>query len=231
MIEITTELPTINLPIKKVLAQLFQAYIYTALDDIEHEGYRHPNGKRFKSMNFKISYRGNRIEAKFVALDPKNEEKLAQHALYNFKLGDLKLNRTSISIKNRNYNISSYIKVGGFISINTKDKTSKNGKRYLEPKDSEFIEKLQINTIQKYETLFKKPYMGELKIELLDQKPKPIFSYYKKGAIKVWYGVYRIKGEKEILEMILNTGMGANCMKGVGFVELFESGGAKTPTY
>jgi len=40
--------------------------------------------------------------------------------------------------------------------------------------------------------------------------------------MKAWFGVYEIEGSDDILRMILDTGMGANCMKGLGFVELVK---------
>ena len=55
MLIITARLPTKNLPIRRVLAKLFQSFVYNQLDPKEHAGYKHPNGKVFKSMNFKIN--------------------------------------------------------------------------------------------------------------------------------------------------------------------------------
>ncbi|NEW59880.1 hypothetical protein GSY74_01175 [Sulfurovum sp. bin170] len=54
MLIIKTKLPTKNLPIRRVLAKLFQSYIYHSLDNKEDDGYKHANGKVFKVMNFKI---------------------------------------------------------------------------------------------------------------------------------------------------------------------------------
>ena len=224
MLSIKTELPTDNLPIKKVLSKLFQSYIYTALDDREHEGYRHPNGKVFKSMNFKVAYRGNEIRAKYVALNPENERRLAQYILKNsLKLGEINLTRTVISILERNSRIKSPMRVGGFVSIHIKDRNNSKRKIYLEPKSAKFQEIIHRNTIEKYEALFGKKYQGELKIRVIDQKPHAKIFYYSKGVIKAWYGVYEIEADEDMLRMILDTGMGSNAMKGVGFVELVTS--------
>ncbi|MDQ1339505.1 MAG: CRISPR-associated endoribonuclease Cas6, partial [Campylobacterota bacterium] len=46
--------------------------------------------------------------------------------------------------------------------------------------------------------------------------------YYEKGAIKAWYGVYEIKATEEMIEMILDTGLGAHAMQGLGFVEVVK---------
>jgi len=221
MLSIKTKLPTKNLPIRRVLSKLFQSYIYTALDDKEHEGYKHPNGKVFKAMNFKIAYIDNEIHAKYVALNPENEKQLAQYMLMNsLKLGEIHLTNTSVSILERNSKIKSPLRVGGFVCVHIKD--GNNGKRkiFLEPKSAKFQEILHKNTLEKYEALFGKKYEGELKIKLIEQKPRERIFHYSKGVMKSWFGVYEIEANEEMLRMILDTGMGSNAMKGVGFVEL-----------
>lgn len=222
MLIIKTKLPTKNLPIRRVIAKLFQSYIYTALDNKEHDGYKHSNGKLFKAMNFKIAYIENEIHAKYVALDKENEKQLAQYMLMNsLKLGEIHLSNTSISVVERNSKISSPMRVGGFVSVNIKDgKSSK--KIYLEPKSAKFQEILHNNTLQKYEALFKKSYEGVLKIKLIEQKPRERIFHYSKGIMKAWFGVYEIEANSDMLEMILDTGMGANCMQGLGFLELIN---------
>lgn len=223
MLIIKTKLPTKNLPIRRVLSKLFQSYIYTALDDKEHDGYKHANGKVFKAMNFKIAYIENEIHIKYVALDKENEKQLAQYMLMNsLKLGEIHLTNTSVSIVERNSKIKSPLRVGGFVCANIKDgKSSK--KIYLEPKSHKFKEIIYNNTLQKYEALFKKPYDGVLKIKVINQKPKEKIFFYSKGVMKAWFGVYEIEANADMLEMILDTGMGANCMKGLGFLELVKA--------
>jgi len=222
MLIIKTKLPTKNLPIRRVLAKLFQSYIYTALDDKEHEGYKHPNGKVFKAMNFKIAYIENEIHAKFVALNPENEKRLAQYMLMNsLKLGEIHLTNTSVSIIERNSKITSPMRVGGFVCANIKDGNSSK-KIYLEPKSHKFQEIVYNNTLQKYEALFGKPYEGELKIKLIEQKPRERIFHYSKGVIKAYFAVYEIDATEEMLKMILDTGFGANTMKNLGFVELIK---------
>ena len=58
--------------------------------------------------------------------------------------------------------------------INIQDGTRGRKKIYLEPTSDKFQEILKNNTLQKYEALFGKPYNGELKIKLINQKPYKI---------------------------------------------------------
>lgn len=222
MLIINTKLPTKNLPIRRVLAKLFQSYVYTVLDDKEHEGYKHPNGKVFKSMNFKIAYIENKIHIKYVALNPEDEKRIAQYTLLNqLKLGEIQLTQTDITVIERHSRIQSPMRVGGFVCANIKDGNSSK-KIYLEPRSVKFQEIVHKNTLEKYEALFGKPYDGKLSIKLINQKPKERIFHYSKGVMKAWYGVYEIEAQEEMLRMILDTGMGANCMKGLGFLEIVK---------
>ena len=222
MLIIKATLPTKNLPIRRVLAKLFQSFIYHSLDNKEHSGYKHPNGKVFKAMNFRIVYTENNILIKFVAIDKENEKTIATKVLLEgLKLGEIHISQTELSLENRHENQRIKIQVGGFVTCAIKDGTSSR-KIYLEPKSHKFQEILYNNTLQKYEALFNKAYIGELKITLIHQKPKEKLFHYSRGAIKAWYGVYEIEASTEMLDMILDTGMGGDCMKGLGFVELVE---------
>ena len=222
MLTIKATLPTKNLPIRRVLAKLFQSFIYHTLDDKEHQGYTHPNGKVFKAMNFKIVYTANIIDIRYVAINKEHEKILAKKILLDgLKLGEIHITQIEVSLLNRHEEERKIIKVRGFVSCAIKDGTSKN-KIYLEPKTQKFQEILYNNTIQKYEALFTKPYHGNLNIKLINQKPRERIFYYSRGGIKAWHGVYEIEADTDMLNMILDSGMGANCMKGLGFVELVK---------
>ncbi len=222
MLNIELTIPTKNLPIRRVLSKLFQSYVYRVLDDKEHQGYRHPSGKVFKSMNFNINYKDNKIYIKYSALDKNNEKLIALDIINSgLKLGNIHISNTSIKLEDRNKFIKSSMIVGGFICANIKDSNS-NKKIYLEPKTNKFQEIIYKNTLQKYEALYKKDYKDSFDIKLLKQKPNFKKFYYSKGIIKAWYGIYKISGNKEILEMILNTGMGSDAMKGVGFIDILK---------
>ena len=220
MLNIKAQLPTKNLPIRKVMAKLFQSFVYTQLDDKEHDGYKHPNGKVFKAMNFKIQYIENEIQIAYAALDKENEKKVAMAILKEgLKLGEIHISSTEVSLEERYHDSLKKITVGGFVAAAIKDGTS-NKKIYLEPKSHKFQEIIHNNTLQKYEALFGKAYEGELKIKVLKQKADARIFFYNKGVIKAWYGEYEIEADTALLEMILDTGMGAHAMQGMGFVEV-----------
>lgn len=219
MLLIKATLPTENLPIRRVLSRLFQAFVYNVLTQKEEAISIAKDGKSFKTMNFKIIYHSNMIHINYVALDKQHEAFIAQKILKDgLHLGKIHISQTALSVKEHYLQDRSTIRVGGFICTNVKDNAS-NKKVYLEPKESQFQAILHKNTIEKYEALFKQPYTQELKIKLIAQKPKERVFYYSQGVMIAWYGVYEIEATSEMLRMILDTGMGGNCMKGLGFVE------------
>jgi len=219
MVIINATIPTYNLPVKRILPKLFQSYVYTTLDDKEHAGYKHPNGKVFKSMNFKLLYRGHDLHICYTALDKEYEKHIAQEILLNgLKLGEIHIASTQVELKRREA-IGNSITVGGFVVGAIKDGKLGKKKIYIEPKTDKFQEIIHNHTLQKYETLFQEPYSDTLEIKLIKQYPKPKNFFYNKGVIKAWYGVYDIKANSDMLELILDTGIGANAMQGLGFVE------------
>lgn len=221
MLAIKAVIPTDNLPVKRVLPKLFQSFVYTALDNKEHDGYKHPNGKVFKSMNYKIGYRGHDLSIFYTALNKDHEKAIAQKILFDgLKLGAIHIASTEISLHRRE-TLNETIKVGGFVAAAIKDGNSSK-KIYLEPKTNKFQEIIRNHTLQKYEALFGKPYEREFVLHTVGQKPKERVFYYEKGAIKAWYGVYEIKATEEMIEMILDTGLGAHAMQGLGFVEVVK---------
>lgn len=223
MLIIKAHLPTKNLPIRRVLAKLFQSFVYSTLDDSEHNGYKHPNGKVFKSMNFKIAYIENTLHIKYSALNKEHEKNIAQTILFKgLKLGAIHIAQTELSLEQKVYTIRSPLTVGGFVSAAIKDGENSKKKIYLEPKSDTFQKILHNNTLEKYEALFGKPYEGKLAIKLIQQKPRERLFHYSKGVFKAWYGVYEIEASEAMLQMILDTGMGANCMKGAGFLEVVK---------
>jgi len=222
MLNIIVKVPTKRLKIRRSLAKLFQSYVYHQLDSREHKGYKHPNGKVFKSMNFKIFYSGNTIVIKYSALDKENEKKVAMAVLNKgLKLGEIHIAQTEVSLDDHQKSVDDKIRVKGFVVAAIKDGKS-NKKIYLEPKTHKFQEIVHTHTIQKYEVLFGEPYKGELKIVLLSQQPKPQNFFYHRAPIKAWHGVYEIEADKKMTEMILDTGLGSQAMQGLGFVELVK---------
>ena len=222
MLKITATLPTTKLPVGRVLNELTQAYFYRYVPPKEHEGYKHSSGKVFKAMNFRMSYKDRTIAINFSALNKTYEKDIAMAVLgEGLRLGEIHIAQTEVSLVDKYPRElqSGTIKVKGHIAAAIKDGTSSK-KIYLEPKTHKFQEIIHKHTLEKYETLMHKSYEDDLKITPVYQAPKPRYFFYKKGRIKSWYGVYEIEANEEMLRLILDTGLGAHAMQGLGFVEV-----------
>ena len=137
MLKICSTIPTKNLPIKKVLAKLTQSFIYTQLDDKEHDGYRHSSGKLFKALNFRLNYYDYALTIEFTSLKPEHEMIVAQSILTNgLKLGEVKINDTSVQWIDKT-TTQNEIKVKGFVAV--EDTTFKFMVASKEKIDNSFI--------------------------------------------------------------------------------------------
>ncbi len=100
MLHIEATTATNNLKIRRSMARLFQAYLYTILPSKEHNGYIHQaTGKRFKSTNFRIIYHDNKFNIFFTSLNLDYEQSVAINILKNsLKLGDVRLSDVKVSL-------------------------------------------------------------------------------------------------------------------------------------
>ncbi len=91
---------------------------------------------------------------------------------------------------------------------------------YLTPWQEEFYKLLRDNLLKKYEILYSLPFKGELDIEpinVLEKYRKKVV--YRGKLIEAWEGYYKLKGDKDILKLALEAGLGARNSQGFGMVE------------
>lgn len=221
MLTITARTSTRKLRIRKSMARLFQSYVYSVVDAAEHAGYAHPSGKRFKAMNFRIRYFEERFEIDFTALKHDNEVTLAKDILQNgLRLGDVHFADTTVGIVDRHTDRNT-LTARGFVCAAIKNNVT--GKKiFLEPGEAKHNTIITNHSLQKYETLLGKPYTVELKIEVLKQQQDGRFFYYDKTPYKAWMATYRITAEPQMLNLLLDTGLGGDSMKNLGFLEVAD---------
>lgn len=206
-----------KLLIKKSLTRLIQSAIYKHLPKKEHTGYKSKSGKIFKAFSFKTYYRDDTIYLYFSSIDIKYENHLAMVVLNNeFKIGEVNIFEKTISIKEIEINGKEIIAQGA-IAVKVK---GVNGKPlYLTPQDSRFYEILKNNIKERYEALLNKEFSNNLEIELINTLKPQVF-YYSQDIFKLIPAFFKFKGDKDILEFILKSGIGSNSAKGVGMLEL-----------
>ena len=101
---------------------------------------------------------------------------------------------------------------------------SQDGKKktyYYSPFESEFSELIKNNLIKKYEAFnCKKLDYYDFKITPIKETLKESVIFYKGFIVKGWNGVFEIKGNKELIEVALNSGMGSKNSQGMGCIIL-----------
>lgn len=101
---------------------------------------------------------------------------------------------------------------------------SQDGKKktyYYSPFESEFSELIKNNLIKKYEAFnCKKLDSYDFKITPIKETLKESVIFYKGFIVKGWNGVFEIKGNKELIEVALNSGLGSKNSQGMGCIIL-----------
>ena len=222
-IKIKLRISTENLLIKKSMSKLFQSFVYNCLPQEEHLGYSHNSGKKFKSMNFRIRYIENYFIIDFTSFFDKYIKILAIKILKDgIKLGNIHITETTIEYIDRKIDSSiNSVIVRGDVCAAIKNRVT--GKKiFLEPGDSRHTEIITNHTLQKFEALLGKPYTKELLIEPLWQSLKPRTFWYEKTPYIAWFAKYKIQADSQMLNLLLDTGLGGDSMKNLGFLEVVE---------
>ncbi len=221
MLKIIATTPTQNLSIKKSMSKLFQSFLYTHLPKKEHDGYISKSGKTFKAMNFFITYKENYFEIFFTALNEEYEQIIALEILKNgLKLGEVHISSTTVEIVKRDVeNDVEEIKVQGYVCASLKNPLTKR-KIFLEPGDKRHTDIITNHSLEKYETLLGFSYCKDLEIIPLWQSYKAFTFWYEKTPYTTWKAKYKIKADSTMINLLLQTGLGGDSMKNMGFLEV-----------
>jgi len=225
MIIINSRLPTQNLKIAKSLSKLIQGYIYSYLPKAEHDGYTHKeSGKNFKRSNFDFRLNDLSLEIRFSSFVPEFEKTIAFAVLKDgLKLGNIYLLDTSVSVKEHRIS-QNEATFQGCVACSVVGLLGY--KVHLEPQDSRHLEMMKTNALQRFETLMGYKYEGEFELNLLWQNlQKPFYFYYGNNnmPMKAWPAKWYIKAKPELINLILDVGVGSGCMNcGLGFLEVVE---------
>ena len=222
MLIINAKLPTKNLKIAKTLSQLIQGFIYRHLPASEHVGYRHEaSGKIFKRTNFDFRLKGANLRIRFTSYEPEFEKIIALAVLKDgLNLGELCLCDTTVAVSEHRTTQSEAV-LQGCVACAVSGLLGH--KIYLQPQDSRHLEMMKTNALQRFETLSGRKYGGEFELNLLRQYlEKPLYFYYgnNQTPAKAWSAVWDIKAEPELINTVLDAGVGGGCMNcGAGFLE------------
>ncbi len=93
---------------------------------------------------------------------------------------------------------------------------------YYSPYEEEFTELIDENLRKKYQALYKKkPRARKLKIKRVG-KPKEKVLLYRGTVIKGWTGMFILDGNRKLLKLAYDTGLGSKNSQGFGMFEIVE---------
>jgi len=91
---------------------------------------------------------------------------------------------------------------------------------YYSPYESEFNELLKRNLMKKASILHKR-FSEDFKIIPLNRKKcREVIVKYKGTVIKAWEGIFKVKGDPELLEVMYDAGLGSKNSAGFGMMEV-----------
>lgn len=223
--------------------EIIQGFIYRNIDEdlaahIHNRGFIYER-RRFRLFTFSRLLGRGRIEERYFKIPP--PIKLVVSSPYNEmvqNLGETLLKKSKVKLGDNEVYVES-IEVGfapeiveGFINIRMlspvtvystlKKMDGEKKTYYYNPKEEEFSELIRKNLIKKYKAFYQKlPLNQELNIEpikvtLKDEK----IVIYKGIIIKGWMGRYRLSGDKELLKLAYDAGLGAKNSQGFGCFEI-----------
>jgi len=91
--------------------------------------------------------------------------------------------------------------------------------QYLSPHEEEFYKLLVDNIRRKYTLVYGKPPEGDIEIKPVKVSERDFKKIVFKGKlIKAWSGIFEIKAPKEVINLVLESGLGAKNSAGFGMV-------------
>lgn len=230
--------------VPRVNLHIFQGFVYSLFsekwaDFLHSKGYEY-EGRRFKLFTFswpkakKLRFEEESIvfqsPLKLILSSPVSEilQDLANGALMNktLRVGKNALNCTSVCVLS-GPNLSEEIKVKTLSPITCYSTMyRKDGSPYTvyhSPFETEFKTQIHENLVKKFKLVQRDAPIpeGEICIEPIGS-PRQQIALFKKDdprPIKGWWGLFRLRGPVELLQIGLDAGLGAKNSGGWGCVE------------
>lgn len=210
-----------DLKIRSKLSEWIQGFIYSCLPSEAHDGLISPQtGKRYKEMTFKYETLNDELTICFVSVRPEYERAVALRAISgDIRIGNIEIAETSVCKHNQETTENEVVVMGHVVSTVPGVLQSKV---CIQPQDARHLEQTKQMILDKYLTLTGHPYEGKFEIDLVVQlKEIPERFRYRNGKREAWLAKWRLRGNLDILNMVLKSGMGADNMSyGTGLLTI-----------
>nr|MDO8081527.1 CRISPR-associated endoribonuclease Cas6 [Candidatus Freyarchaeota archaeon] len=139
----------------------------------------------------------------------------------NITIGDTNLSASSVAFpKSPEFREETYVRTLSPITIYSTLYNSQSQKKtyYYSPKELEFSNLLCENAQKKHNILYGKSAEGKLEVE--PTRAKEVIVLYRGTVIKAWTGKYIIRGSKDLMRTVYETGLGGKNSQGFGMFEV-----------
>lgn len=233
---------SIELPL--AYSQTVQGFIYNNISDEVLKDFMHNkgfyNGKRvFKFFSFSrlegeyiINKQRKRITflsevtLQITSLFPPFIKDLASTLMKKDKiiLGKNEISILSISMEEPKVKELMTVRtISPIVLYSTLQNEHKKYTYYFHPGEVEFSKLIRENLIRKYSTFNSVSINPNFEIVPIEyEKNKPIITTYKNTIIKGWNGRFKIVGDKQLINIAYNYGLGSKNSQGFGMIEESE---------
>ena len=111
------------------------------------------------------------------------------------------------------------------VAYNTVRKGNSSRTIYFSPWDEWFSELIRMNLERKYQLIYGERLQdADIRIEPIGPKDERYCKVldYKNTVIKGWNGIYKLKGNRELIKVAYDTGLGSKNSQGFGCFEVIE---------
>ncbi|MDR1554404.1 MAG: hypothetical protein LBS39_00065 [Campylobacteraceae bacterium] len=209
------ELPTDKIELYS-FSELFGSAIYLLLPDERHGGVINQNNKkRYSDFVFNVMKFKNKLKFNFSSIVDSDYKILTEAILENrFKLGDIHISRTSVSIENVTTIVDEPIFIKGIVSLNKREGKKKI---FKDIRDDDFINKLELNLFSKTSALIghKHDFMPKFEIARLGRSH---VIFYKQIGHLAHEVVLKSLLDETTANVLFHAGLGSGNAKGIGFM-------------
>lgn len=218
-----------NIDFYTPLNEAMTAFIYRAIAIADkryskrlHEGYKSLGYKKFVYHTYLIGQEKEIVQFRLkkgiatLTLSSALDDTVINFTKGLMKIGNIQLFGYSFNIDSIRYIKEPKITNSNIFNALSPVYTTRIDGKWLEPNEMEL--KLADNLIEKYYALYKKlPGNMDIKIKILSHKPE--YVKYKKDTFRGYTGLIAMEGDKELIKLAYNAGLGARCGQGMGLLK------------
>jgi CRISPR/Cas system endoribonuclease Cas6 (RAMP superfamily) len=198
------------------LYELFNSATCSLLSDERHGCTANQKNKRgYSDFVYNVVKTKNKLTFNFSSLVDQNYKILTEAILTNkFNLGNIRVGKTSISMKNNNVNTNEPVFIRGIVSLNKKEGKKKV---FKDIKDDDFMSRLELNLFAKTSAFIGRKHNFIPKFEIAQLGKSHMISYKQIGYL-AHDVILKATLDETSANILFHAGIGSYNARGIGFM-------------